>query len=103
MKPIIPISQFDKQGGMTTFQQVTPLMNACALPLCWSTTLLQMSIQSCVLCDRNYPLHTLVQFKCTGIELIISTFLCNQFFVTSTLNDPAMVEYHNHIGILDCG
>ena len=42
----------------------------------------------------------LFQFKSSGIELIVFTFLINQLFMRSPFNDMTMFKDHDNIRIL---
>lgn len=41
----------------------------------------------------------LFEFKCARIELVILTLLGNQIVVRTALDDPALFENHNHVGV----
>ena len=45
----------------------------------------------------------LFQFKGAGVKLIIGALLGNQLLVISPLNDSAVVQNHNGIGVPDGG
>jgi len=43
----------------------------------------------------------LLQFKCTGIQLVVLTLLCNQILMISAFNDLSVIQNNNHIGIFN--
>ena len=52
-------------------------------------------------CAVSY--YTLFQLECAGIKLIILSFLRDQLIMAAALDNPSMLENHDHIGIPNCG
>ena len=52
-------------------------------------------------CAVSY--YTLFQLECAGIKLIILSFLRDQLIMAAALDNPSLLENHDHIGIPNCG
>ena len=47
--------------------------------------------------------YRLLQFHCTGVQLVVLALLRDQLVMRTTLDDVAVVEHHDHIGIAHGG
>ena len=45
--------------------------------------------------------YLLFKLKCSGVEAVISSALCDELIMTAALNDATVVEHHYNIGIHD--
>ena len=52
-------------------------------------------------CAVSY--YALFQLECAGIKLIILSSLRDQLIMAAALDNPSMLENHDHIGIPNCG
>ena len=50
-------------------------------------------------CAVSY--YTLFQLECAGIKLIILSFLRDQLIMAAALDNPSLLENHDHIGTVD--
>ena len=49
------------------------------------------------------PIFCLFQLECAGVELIVGAPFGDELFVASALDDAAVVEDHDNVGVLDGG
>lgn len=65
-------------------------------------------MESSIACVKLQPLirakfHRLLPFKRAGIELVIGAFFRNQLVVIAPLDNAALIQDHDHIGVLNGG